>query len=98
MKVYEMELEFEVVLGLKEINDFMNAMGFEEKAAIVNQTLTLKQTISFIPNEEYLRKVEKIIKDKYQTDKFEILDCKFKGYKKFLEKNIEETQELTTED
>ena len=89
MKMYEMELEFEVVLGLKEINDFMNLMGFEEKAAIVNQTLTLKQTISFIPNKEYIRKVEKIIKDEYQTDKFEILNCKFKGYKKLLEKNVE---------
>ena len=63
MKVYEMEMEFEVTVGLKEINDFMNLMGFEEKAVLTDQIMTLKQTIPFIPDEVYLRKVEGIIPD-----------------------------------
>ena len=90
MKVYEMEIEFEVVVGLKEINDFMNAIWFEEKTGVSGQSIILKQTIPFVPNEEYLKKVANIIKEKYETEKLEILDCKFKGYKKFLEKEIEE--------
>lgn len=90
MKVYEMEIEFEVVVGLKDFNNFMNAMGLEEKTGVSGQSIILKQTIPFVPNEEYLKKVENIIKEKYETEKLEILDCKFKGYKKFLEKEIEE--------
>lgn len=88
MKVYEMEIEFEVVVGLKDFNIFMNAMGFEEKAGVSGQSIILKQTIPFVPNEEYLKKVANIIKGEYETEKLEILDCKFKGYKKFLEKEI----------
>lgn len=79
MKVYEMEMEFEVTVGLKEINDFMNLMGFEEKATLTGQIMTLKQTIPFIPDEVYLRKVEGIIHEHYETEKFDIIDCKFKG-------------------
>lgn len=90
MKVYEMEMEFELFVGLKEINDFMELMGFEEKTGVPGCTLIVSQTLPFIPNEEYLRKVEGIIRDHYGNEKVEVLDCKFKGYKKFLEKEIKE--------
>lgn len=89
MKMYKMEMEFEVVVGLKEINEFMNYMGFPEKTGIGGQTITLTQTIPFIPDEEYIEKVENIIKEKYQTEKLEILDCKFKGYKSLLEVDVD---------
>ena len=92
MKMYEMQMEFEVVLGLKEINHIMNMMGVSEKTGISGQSIVLTQTISFIPNEEYIHKVEDIIRENYKTDQFEILKCKFKGYKKFLEIEIDENE------
>lgn len=90
MKVYEMEMEFAVVVGLKDLNDIMNSYGFSGRTGVSGYTLTLTQTIPFIPDEAYLKKVENVIKTKYQANNLEILDCKFKGYKKFLEKEIAE--------
>lgn len=90
--LYEMVMEFEVTLGLKELNNFMGLMGFSEKAGITGQTVTLTQTGPFIPDDEYLRKVESIIKEKYNTNEFDILDCHFKGYKKFKAKEIDITE------
>lgn len=90
MKMYEVEMEFEVVVGLKELNKFMEIMGFSEKTGINGQTMVLKQTIPFIPNEEYITKVENILRNKYQTETLELLDCKFKGYKKFLEIDVDD--------
>jgi len=89
MKMYKMEMEFKVVVGLKEINEFMKYMGFSGNTGIGGQTITLTQTIPFIPNEEYIKKVENIIKEKYQTEELEILDCKFNGYKSLLEVDID---------
>lgn len=89
MKMYKMEMEFEVVVGLKEINEFMKYMGFPGNTRIGGQTITLTQTIPFIPNEAYIEKVENIIKEKYQTEELEILDCKFNGYKSLLEVDID---------
>lgn len=80
MKVYEMEMEFELFVGLKEINDFMGIMGFEEKMGVPGCTLTVSQTLPFIPNEEYLRKVEEIIRDHYGNEKVEVLDDKQISY------------------
>lgn len=90
--LYEMVMEFEVTLGLKELNNFIGLMGFSEKAGITGQTVTLTQTGPFIPDDEYLRKVESIIKEKYNTNEFDILDCHFKGYKKFKAKEIDITE------
>ncbi len=88
-KLYEMVMEFEVTLGLKEINSVMELFGFNEKSGITGQTITLSQTIPFIPNEEYIHKIEKILKDKFETKQFDILDCHFKGYKKLIEKEVD---------
>lgn len=90
MKVYEMEMEFDVVVGLKDLNDIMNNYGFSGRTGVSGYTLTLSQTIPFIPDEVYLKKVANILKTKYQTNNLEILDCNFRGYKKFLEKEIPE--------
>lgn len=88
-KLYEMVMEFKVTIGLKEINSVMELFGFNEKSGITGQTITLSQTIPFIPNEEYIHKVEKILKDKFETKQFDILDCHFIGYKKFIEKEVD---------
>lgn len=90
--LYEMVMEFEVTLGLKELNSFTELMGFSEKTGITGQTVTLTQTVPFIPDDEYLRKVESILKEKYSTEKFNILDCHFRGYKKFKAKEIDTTE------
>ena len=89
VKVYEMEMEFEVVVGLKDINDFMHNMGFVETMGASGYVMTIKQTLLFIPNEEYIRTIEKTIKDHYETKSLNILECHFRGYKKFLEKEVE---------
>jgi hypothetical protein len=95
MKMYEMEMEFELVVGLKSINNIMmNMYGFEDKACISGQMLTLKQTVPFVPTEAYLKEFADIIKKEYQTDELETLDCKFKGYKKFIEVEVEERTEV----
>lgn len=90
MKVYEMEMEFECTVGLNDINNFMGGFGFNEKFGVNGPILTLKQTLPFIPNDEYIQKVENILREHYRTEKIEILSCKFKGYKKFLEREIPE--------
>lgn len=88
-KLYEMVMEFDVTLGLKEFNSVMELFGYHEKSGITGQIITLSQTIPFIPNEEYIHKVENILKDKYETKKFNILECHFRGYKKLIEKEVD---------
>lgn len=82
MKVYEMIMEFELTVGLKNTNDYTNKVG-------VCYSITLEQTIPFIPDEAYLKKVENIIRENYEKGSVGVLECKFKGYKKFLEKEVE---------
>ena len=89
MKLYEMIMEFDITVGLKEINSFMEMFGYNDKAVIKGQTITLSQTVPFIPDENYIHKVEKLLKDKYETEDLNILDCRFRGYKKFLEKEVD---------
>ena len=88
-KLYEMVMEFEVTLGLKELNDVMELFGFHEKSGIAGQTITVSQTIPFIPDEEYIHKVENLLKDKYENSNFDILECHFRGYKKLIEKEVD---------
>lgn len=89
MKMYEMVMEFDVTVGFKELNSIMEMFGYDEKTGVTGQTITLSQTVPFIPDENYIHKVEKILKDRYETDKLNILDCHFRGYKKFLAKEID---------
>lgn len=88
-KLYEMVMEFDITAGLKELNSFTEMFGFNEKIGIPGQTVRLTQTLPFIPDEEYIHKVEKILKDKYEIEKYNILDCHFRGYQKLIEKEVE---------
>lgn len=89
MKMYEMVMEFDVTVGFKKLNSIMEMFGYDEKTGVTGQTIILSQTVPFIPDENYIHKVEKILKDRYGSDKLNILDCHFRGYKKFLEKEID---------
>lgn len=89
MKMYEMTMEFDVTVGFKKLNSIMEMFGYDEKTGVTGQTITLSQTVPFIPDENYIHKVEKLLKDKYETNNLNILDCRFRGYKKFLEKEVD---------
>lgn len=93
MVLYEMEMEFELELSLKSINNFMNDMGMDGKLVSGGHIFTISQTIPFVPDEAYLEKVIDVIKKHYNKDReLEVVSCTFKGYKKFIEKKIEEAK------
>ena len=99
MKVYEMIMEFEVTVGLKDLNDLLCSVGGPgEKIGVAGYTLTITQTIPFIPNDEYLDQVARIIKEKYKPNNLEILDCRFRGYQKFIEKEIDDIKDAENND
>lgn len=90
MKFYDMEMEFELELSLKSVNNFINDMGLGGKLVTKGNIFTINQTIPFIPDEAYFEKISNIIKDYYNKDgELEVVSCVFKGYKKFIEKEIE---------
>ena len=73
VKVYEMEMIFELTLGLKDIDEFMSNIGIHETLATKGTNVTIKQTIAFIPNEDYIHKVENVIKENYSKDKVYVI-------------------------
>jgi len=89
VKVYDMEMQFELTLGIRSINDLLSNMGLAEKLVVNGNVLTVKQTLPVIPNEEYIVAVEEAIKNAYINEKSECAQCKFIGYKSFLEREIE---------
>ena len=91
VKVYEMEMEFELTIGLRSINDFMNQMGFAERTYTTGPILTVKQTLPTVPTKEYIETIQKTVVDHFKESKheLEIVGCTFKGYKSFFEKEIE---------
>lgn len=95
VKVYEMEMEFELTVGLRSVNDFMNQMGFAERTYVNGPILTLKQTLAIVPTKEYIKTIEETVKNHFKESntELEIVDCHFKGYKSFFEKEIEVKKE-----
>lgn len=84
-------MEFDVTVGLQSLNNILSEIsGNNEKLGVRGYTLSLKQTVPFIPDEGYIEKVQEIIKEKYKVRNLEILECRLKGYKSFLEKEIDE--------
>lgn len=90
VKIYEMEMIFELTLGLKTVDKFMSQMGVSDTLAAKGTELTIKQTVPFIPTEDYIHKIENVIKEHYSKEDVYVMDCNFKGYKKLLEKEIDE--------
>lgn len=91
VKVYDMEMEFELQVGLKSINNFMNNMGFEGKTSVGGQILTIKQTLLFVPDNDYIKNIQNtVIKHFAESNSdLDVVDCTFRGYKKFLEREVE---------
>jgi len=90
MKMYEMELEFSLDLGLKEINDFAAMFGIQEKMVLKDaRQMTLKQTVPFIPDDKIIQKYIDTIKEA-EFEKFTIEDCRFVGFKRIKEIEIKE--------
>ena len=88
-KAYDMEMVFSVSVGLKEINDFMHQIGFNDSIQIKDAIeIKLQQTLSTLPDEDYIRKVAEIIKTNYETERFNITDIHFTGYKYIREITI----------
>ena len=88
-KAYEMEMVFSASVGLKEINDMMHQIGFKESLQIEDAIeIKLQQTLVSLPDEDYIRRVAEIIKNNYETDRFNITDIHFTGYKYIREITI----------
>lgn len=85
-KLYKMKLKFKLTLGLKKINDMTAMCGLSEKAIVPDAiTITMTQTVPFVPTDEEIDKYAEIIKDGYKTENFTCEDCKFDGYEYFKE-------------
>ena len=81
-KAYEAEMVFTASVGLKEINDIMHQFGCDGSLQIKDAIkIKLKQTFVSLPDEEYIRRVAEIIKTNYETERFNITDIQFDGYK-----------------
>lgn len=86
MKLYEMEMEFSATVALKEINGMLEACGLNERLQLKDaMKVSIKQKISWIPDDDYLRKVAELIRDNYETEKITLTECRFAGYKYFRE-------------
>lgn len=85
-KAYEIEMVFTASVGLKEINDIMHQFGCDGSLRIKDAIkIKLKQTFVSLPDEEYIRRVAEIIKTNYETERFNITDIQFDGYKSIRE-------------
>ena len=90
-KAYEMEMCFSVSVGLQEFNDFMALMGFTDELMIPNAiTVSVKQVLPTVPDDDYLRKVADVIKDSYKTKEVTATECRFTGYKYLREITVKE--------
>lgn len=80
--VYEMEMTFSASVGFREINDILHHMGMDDSLQIRDAlTISVKEVLPCIPDEDYLRLVAQTIKDHYATEKINLTECRFTGYK-----------------
>lgn len=100
MKAYEMEMKFTATLGLKFINDMLQRLGDSGKYQVKDAlTITIKQVLPCIPDDDYLRKVEQAIIDTYKPNKdFDILECHFSGYNYLKEIDTDKIRPKESED
>ena len=91
MKMYEMEMKFNATVELVDMGDFLKTFDIPLKANLENVPIVLKQTVPFIPNDEYIEKVCNILIEKYKVKNFKVVDCVFDGYSKLIEVEIPDT-------
>lgn len=79
---YEMEMTFSASVGFREINDILHQMGMDDSLQIKDAlTISVKEVLPCIPDENYLQLVAKTIKDHYAKEKYNITECHFTGFK-----------------
>lgn len=79
--MYEMELRFKLTMGFKEVNEIAHLCGFKEKLVAKDAiTVTMKQTVPFIPNEETIKQYAEVIKKGYNGKELTCEECVFDGY------------------
>ena len=81
-KAYEIEMVFTASVGLKEINDIMHQCGCDGSLQLKDAIqIKLKQIFVALPDDDYIHRVAEIIKTNYESERFNITDIKFDGYK-----------------
>ena len=96
MPLYECKMMFTVSFGFKTINDILSQCGCDERLHVKDAgTFTVTQLLPEIPNEEYLQKVAGIIKNNYETKEFNVIECRFAGYKNIQVVKLEEEENVS---
>ena len=100
VNLYNMEMKFELFMGLKKTDPLMDLLGYNAGTEIAKQTVTISQTLPFIPDEEYIEKVKGVLIEGYETDSLIVIKCEFKGYSKLLEvqKEVDDPEKDASEE
>ena len=79
--MYDMAMIFGVKAGLKSFNEMVEGTSLQKFYTEI-QEVTLKQQISFIPNDSTIDRYCEIIKNHLnKSDTFDVCEVYFKGYK-----------------
>lgn len=77
---YEMKLNFKADMGVASMDDFLEHMGMHELPTLENaMTLSIEQTVPFIPDETMIKAYAKTLKET-KLDKLVVRDIRFDGY------------------
>ena len=88
-KAYEMEMIFSASVGFKQLNNMLKQCYFDERVQVKDAlSISIRQVLPVIPDEAYLSKVAEIIKENYETDDLNIIECHFTGYKYLREISV----------
>ena len=91
IQAYEMEMVFSASVGLKKINSILDNIAFAEKLQVQDAlSISLKQTLPFVPDDNYIQQIAGVIKDNYETDEINITQIRFVGYKYLRQISVEE--------
>lgn len=79
-RFYHVTMEFKQCLTFRMM---IEIFGIDSQHTTFENTLTIKGTFPEFPNEEYIKKLEKIYKDEFnkKDSEFYVLSCKFDCFK-----------------
>ena len=73
-----------------EVDAILRQMGMDEALQMKDAvSVGVEQTLSFIPNEEYIQAVSDVIKQAYEQNGVEVTECRFKGYEYLRETEMQ---------
>lgn len=78
--LYKMCMKFKLTVGFKSINDIARICRVPEPIAKDAITVSITQTVPFIPTDDIIAQYEHTIKKHYDVDSLSIKSCKFDGY------------------